>query len=117
MYILQIYCFNQESPEFSYIIQQVTSIKLAKQAALKWNCMQKEEKAMFIDLFKLNWQEQLLAVLQTLSKERVQNPFTYKINNRMVQVWLHLLAEEFMRKLSILQSNEDAFGLLSPLTA
>lgn len=56
-HILQIYFCNQESPEFSYIIQQVTGIKLAKQAALKWNCMRKEEKATFIDLFKLNWQE------------------------------------------------------------
>lgn len=57
-YILQIYFCNWENPKCSYIIQLVIGIKLAKQAALKWNCMQKEEKRTFIDLFKLNWQEQ-----------------------------------------------------------
>jgi len=54
-HILQVYFCNHESLQFSYIIQQVTGIKLAKQAALQWNCMQKEEKATSIDLFKLNW--------------------------------------------------------------
>lgn len=63
---------------------------------------------MYIDLFKLNWQ--VFAILKTLSTERLQKSFTYKLNDRMVQVWLLLLAEELMRKLSqALQSNEDAF--------